>query len=199
MPALIFEQPAWMNQFAAEKLNLPLNDPAEQILIANQLARLNVINKTGGPFGAIVVDMQTGKVAGWGVNCVTTYGSIFHAEIVALWQAQKNLGTYDLGGAATAPHCLVVSSSPCSMCLGAVLWSGVRQLVTGATTADVQSITGFDEGPIPDNLSTELEKRGINLIAGIHRVECQEVLSLYKKSGGEIYNGGRGFRGGAGL
>ncbi len=160
--------------------------------VACELARLNVENNGGGPFGSIVVDLSSGKIVGYGVNCVLSNGAPFHGEVCAIWDAQSRLGTHDLGRAGLPPFALVTSAAPCAMCAGAIVWSGVRQLVSGARTSDVEGIVGFDEGPIHRDLKSELYKRGINVVEDILRDECCEVLRQYIKSGGVVYNGRSG-------
>jgi tRNA(Arg) A34 adenosine deaminase TadA len=102
---------------------------------------------------------------------------------------------FDLGAAGPGSE-LVTSSQPCLMCLGATLWSGVTRLTYGATAADVTSVLGFDEGPLPRDWQGELNKRGITVAGEFLRAEAVEVLELYKKSRGTIYNGRGGKSGG---
>ncbi len=74
------------------------------------------------------------------------------------------------------------------MCLGAVLWSGVTRLTYGAAADDVQGILGFDEGPLPRDWRGELGRRGITVAGEFLRAEAAEVLELYKKTSGTVYN-----------
>jgi tRNA(Arg) A34 adenosine deaminase TadA len=73
------------------------------------------------------------------------------------------------------------------MCLGAIPWSGVRHVVTGAHDADAREI-GFDEGPKVSNWMSALEERGIAVTTGVQRQSARDVLQAYRKAGGEIYN-----------
>ncbi len=84
----------------------------------------------GGPFGAVVV--QDGVVIAEGSNRVTRdHDPTAHAEVVAIRAACAKVGSHDLGEAV-----LYTSCEPCPMCLGAALWSGVRQVVFAATRHD---------------------------------------------------------------
>ena len=67
--------------------------------------------------------------------------------------------SHDLGANGFPIHELVTSCEPCSMCLGAITWSGIRGLACGARGSDAESI-GFDEGPKPENWETALENTG---------------------------------------
>jgi tRNA(Arg) A34 adenosine deaminase TadA len=73
------------------------------------------------------------------------------------------------------------------MCFGAIPWSGVRRVVTGARDADARSI-GFDEGPKMQDWRSELEKRGIATLCDVSREAASQVLLNYSLQGGKIYN-----------
>ena len=106
---------------------------------------------------------------------------------LAIALAQKKLETYDLGEPSLAVHELVSSTEPCAMCLGAIIWSGVRQLVTAARDRDARDI-GFDEGPKPDDWTNTLTGRGIQVVTDVARDAARSVLRFYLDSGGTIYN-----------
>jgi tRNA(Arg) A34 adenosine deaminase TadA len=149
---------------------------------------------SGGPFAAAVFTATDGRLLAAGVNRVEPLRlSHAHAEIMAIAFAQNRLQNWDLGQSASFPTELVTSSQPCLMCLGAVLWSGVMNLIFGATAADVAAILGFDEGPLPADWPGELLKRGIKVEGGRLRGEAVAVLELYKKRRGTVYNSRRGF------
>lgn len=153
------------------------------------LARENVLQKTGGPFGAAIF-AATGKLIAAGINLVEYNNcSILHAEIVAIALAQSSLGRYDISNGGQETFDLVSSTEPCAMCFGAVPWSGVKRLVCGARDADARAI-GFDEGPKLADWKDELEKRGIEVHIDILRPEAVAVLNLYAESGGTLYNAG---------
>ena len=179
--------PDWILPFlSGQELVYKTDD--RRMSLAIELASLNVKNKTGGPFGACIFQISTGKLISCGVNLVTTANcSIAHAEMVAIAMAQKTLGTYDLANAQGGPFELVTTTEPCAMCLGAVPWSGVSRLVCGATDADARAI-GFDEGAKPSNWTEALEKRGITVLQNVLAPQAKAVLEEYMKNSGEIYN-----------
>ena len=153
-----FSLPEWVNSYC-ETYQATAN-PNERMKFVINAARKNVSQKTGGPFAAAIFEEKTGKLISLGVNLVTTQGmSILHAEMVAIAVAQKKLGFFDLGSEDAASHELVSSTEPCAMCLGAIPWSGVRKLMTGATDKDARNI-GFDEGAKPRDWIHELEISG---------------------------------------
>jgi tRNA(Arg) A34 adenosine deaminase TadA len=156
------------------------------------LARRNVDAGTGGPFGAGIFDLYSGRLIAPGVNLVMSANySVAHAEIVAMMLAQKRVGTYDLGASGLPSMELVSSTEPCAMCLGAVVWSGVRRLVCGASDSDARAV-GFDEGPKPDDWIGALEERGIAVVRDVGRAAAVRVLEDYAAQGGLIYNARRG-------
>jgi tRNA(Arg) A34 adenosine deaminase TadA len=73
------------------------------------------------------------------------------------------------------------------MCFGAIPWSGIVRVVSGARNADARRI-GFDEGPKPRAWRAALEQRGIEVMSDIQRNKAKAVLSNYVRCGGQIYN-----------
>ncbi len=185
--AVTLTLPAWLIELTAQPLVLP--DPLQRMAFVIELSRLNVEHGSGGPFAAAVFDSRSGRLLGAGVNRVEPLNcSPAHAEVMAIAFAQQNMKTYDLGANRANPSELQTSSQPCLMCLGAVLWSGVTRLAYGATAADVTSILGFDEGPLPPAWQDELKKRAIAVTAEVLRREAAAVLELYRKKQGTVYN-----------
>lgn len=181
-----FQLPLWINDFFLDDTLYPTVDDKMDMVI--KASWKNIKEKTGGPFAAAIFEIDSGKIIALGVNLVATQGvSILHAEIVAITIAQRQLGTYDLGGHGMRDHELVTSTEPCAMCFGAIPWSGVRRVITGAKDEDARAI-GFDEGPKLPAWSEALNDRGIEVINNIKRMEAKAVLDEYVKQGGQIYN-----------
>jgi len=181
--------PAWVGNFLAHSPKV-FEDLEDRMRFVIALARENVERQTGGPFGAAVFDSK-GNLVAPGINIVVTNNcSILHAEMIAIAMAQKKLGRYDLGNGGTDAYELVTSAEPCAMCFGAIPWSGVQRLVCGAQDEDARRI-GFDEGPKLSDWQDALENRGIRVARDVLRKEAVEVLDLYVRLGGPIYNAGR--------
>jgi len=180
--------PDWMEEFTRQ---LPAAIPQleDRMELVIQLSQLNIDRQTGGPFAAAVFETLSGRLVALGVNrVVPSNNSTAHAEIVALSLAQQQLGTYDLGSPALAEHQLVVNAWPCAMCLGSIAWSGVTSLVTAANGTQVESISGFDEGPVHPQWQHELAKRGIEVVDGILSEAACAVLHQFAASGAPVYN-----------
>lgn len=88
----------------------------------------NRARETGDvPVGAVVVDAD-GHIIGRGWNCREAHHDpTGHAEIIALREAARALGTWRLTGCT-----LIVTLEPCTMCAGAILASRVDRVVFGA-------------------------------------------------------------------
>ena len=189
---IILDLPDWV---PAELLQLPefLPDLEARMAAVLRFARLNTKNQTGGPFAAGVFEHDSGRLIVIGVNRVVPLScSSAHAEIMALSLAQQRLGVYDLGGPGMPAHQLVVNWSPCAMCFGAVLWSGIRSLVIAGADSEMEAITGFDEGPMPEQWRKELAKRGIELVEGMLREEALADFRTFAASSPIVYNGRQG-------
>lgn len=184
---LNIQLPAWLEGFLREHAGI-LPTTEERMALVIEAARRNVSQGTGGPFAAAVFEAGSGKLVALGVNLVVPGGlSMLHAEMLALALAQKKTGSYDLGRPGFPAHELVTSTEPCAMCFGAIPWSGVRRVVTGARDADARSV-GFDEGPKMATWRKELEQRGIATLCDVGREAAAQVLRDYAASGGKIYN-----------
>lgn len=187
--ALHIELPAWLAAAAAGQGPLAADEARMAFVVA--LARRSVA-EGGGPFAAAVFESASGRLVAAGVNQVmAAHCSAAHAEILALSLAQQAVGRHELGAAGLPAHELVTSAEPCAMCLGAVVWSGVRRLVCGARDEDVRAI-GFDEGAKPAGWPELLAGRGIAVRRDVLRAEAAAVLRDYAAMGGAIYNGRAG-------
>lgn len=181
------ELPGWLASFVEDWPD-PLETAEQRMRLAVSLSAENVRHGTGGPFGAIVIEDQSSRLLGAGVNLVTTVElSLAHAEMVALSMAQSAISNWNLGARTDVE--LVTSCQPCAMCFGAVPWSGVTSLVWGAGKEDAES-AGFDEGDKPKNWEQTLHGRGIRTKSGVLRKEAASVLARYARKAGTIYHPG---------
>lgn len=153
-----------------------------------ELARANFERRTGGPFAAAVFESETGRLISVGVNRVEPMRtSIAHAEMVTLALAQTRQGTHDLGRPDLPPLELVVNARPCAMCAGAIPWSGIPTVVIAASGEEVESLAGFDEGPIHPDWRREFEKRGIKVEEGLLADKACQLFRDYAASDAARY------------
>ena len=187
LPEIRIAYPGWVASQIDWHAAYDTDDARMRLAIA--LARWNVLEGTGGPFGAAVFQRETGRLVSVGINLVVPLGnSALHAEMVAFMMAQARLGSYTLSGDGIGTHDLATSCEPCAMCLGATLWSGVRRVICGATRDDAVQLA-FDEGPVFEASYAYLAERGVEVTRGVLRAEAAEVFTLYRERAGVIYNG----------
>lgn len=122
--------------------------------IAIDLAKENASSVGGGPFGALIV--KDGEVIAAQSNSVTVDNDpTAHAEVNAIRQACKKMGTFDLSGAL-----LYTSCEPCPMCLSAAYWAHIDKIYYAADRYDAAG-AGFDDEFIYRELALPLSDRNI--------------------------------------
>jgi len=130
------------------------------------------------PFGAAVV--KNGQV----VSC--THNTVWpdtdptaHAEVNAIRQASRALGTIDLSGCVMYTTC-----EPCPMCLSAIHWSKIDRVVYGATIADAAGAgfneLKFDAKKLAEVGGSKLQVEQLASEAGCK--ECADLFQLWKQS-----------------
>lgn len=164
---------------------------ADKVALAITLAARNIDEGTGGPFGAVLFGPDQRVVAA-GVNVVLPQStSLAHAENMAYMLAQQLLGrariNLDEAGNPCGPYTLATSAQPCCQCYGATVWAGVDRLLIGARADDVQALTEFDEGPLPEDWIGELVRRGIEVVRDVERDRACAVLAAYGRGGDRPY------------
>ena len=112
---------------------------------AIELSEENV-RSGGGPFGAVIV--RDGRVIATGTNGVTRLNDpTAHAEVTAIRNAARALGTFDLSGCEIYTSC-----EPCPMCLGAIYWARIGKMYYGNDQEDARRI-GFDDSFIYEEIA----------------------------------------------
>ncbi len=156
---------------------------ASKIILDLQQELKKYINKGHGPFLAAIYDDDGNLIAKAANSVVNKTCSHNHAEMNAIKMAEKKLGTYDL-----SPYNLsiYVTSEPCMMCLGGIMWSGIKAVYYGVPSSRVTKITGFDEGFKPDWFK-EFKKRGITVYGQIETDAGEKVLKDYVSQGHTVY------------
>lgn len=136
------------------------------------LSRKGMQGNEGGPFGCVVV--QNDQIVGRGNNqVILTSDPTAHAEIVAIRDACRNLGTYQLNDCEIYTTC-----EPCPMCLGAIYWSRPLRVYFANNRHDAAAI-GFDDSLIYEEFGVDLENRRIPIRA-ICRDEAFKVFEEWK-------------------
>ena len=182
--------PAWVHE-AVDATRVYATDE-EKVAFAIELSGRNVEAGTGGPFGAAVFGPGD-RIIAVGMNRVVPMAcSVAHAETMAYMLAQGCTQRLRLNrdaddGSPIGPIVLATSSQPCCQCYGATIWAGIDRLLIGARSEDVESLAGFDEGPLPADWIGELNARGIEVVRDIERDAARAVLRAYGEGGGARY------------
>lgn len=126
------------------------------------------VDETGGPFGCVIV--KDGQIVGEGYNEVTsTNDPTAHAEVVAIRNACKALGSFQLDGCEIYTSC-----EPCPMCLGAIYWARPARVFYAGTREDAAA-AGFDDQFIYEELEKHIHDRSMAL-DNLSREEAQKVF-----------------------
>lgn len=128
------------------------------------------VRREGGPFAALVV--KDGIVIATGANQVTrTNDPTAHAEMVAIREACRVLGDFQLAGCD-----LYTSCEPCPMCLGAIFWARPERVFFAATHQDATA-AGFDDSFIYRQIEIPHAQRTIPMV----RLADQEGLRPFQE------------------
>ena len=132
--------------------------------IAVDEARTGINAGHGGPFGCVIV--RNGEIVGQGHNeVVKRKDPTCHGEVMAIRNACKALGTYDLSGCE-----LYTTAEPCPMCRGAILWANISRVYYGCNINDTDRI-GFRDKVFYEG--------GENIFEELDREECLKVFEEY--------------------
>lgn len=136
--------------------------------MAIDISRSGMHAGKGGPFGCVIV--KDGKIIGSGSNAVlSTNDPTAHAEVVAIREACKNLGHFQLEGCE-----LYTSCEPCPMCLGAIYWARPSKVFYANTKKDAAE-AGFDDQFIYEELNLPYNLRRIPFEQGMQE-SAKEVF-----------------------
>ena len=145
---------------------------------AVKLSIENVQSGRGGPFGAVIV--RHGAIIAESANQVTlTNDPTAHAEMLAIRNACKKLGAFDLGECA-----IYASSEPCPMCLGAIYWARLSKIYFANSAADAANY-GFDDSMIYSEFTKPSGRRKIPMDQ-IMREQALEAFRAWEASPNKI-------------
>lgn len=140
------------------------------MLAAIRLSKTGMDNKEGGPFGCVIV--KEDKIIGSGNNKVLCNNDpTAHAEIIAIRDACKNVGSFQLNDCEIYTSC-----EPCPMCLGAIYWARPKIVYYANNREDAASI-GFDDSMIYEEMKVPIEERKIPL----RSLSSEEAFKIFKE------------------
>ena len=137
--------------------------------MALEEARFGIAHGHGGPFGAVIV--KNGQVIGRGHNqVIKNEDPTCHGEIMAIHEACKTLGTFDLSGSV-----IYTTGEPCPMCLGAILWANIGTVYYGCNVLDTEKI-GFRDEKFYEKTA---DGKKVELLQELDRDECLKLYDEY--------------------
>jgi tRNA(Arg) A34 adenosine deaminase TadA len=108
-------------------------DHADHMRTAIEVAHGN----PAAPFGAILIDVETGEVVAEGVNRARE-NPTWHGEIVAI-------NAYAASGKSNWDRLrMYTTAEPCCMCQAAILWARIPEVVYGTAVATLRKL-GWDQ------------------------------------------------------
>lgn len=141
----------------------------ELIHLAANEARKTMNENKGGPFGALITDKDGNIICITSNKVLETNDPTAHAEIVAIREASKKLGTRDLS------NCILYATGyPCPMCLGAIIWANIKKVYYSGTLEDAKVID-FKDDDIYDFI------KGNNNLLDLENISNEEAVKLYKE------------------
>ena len=151
----------------------------DKMIMAVDEARRTMNEDKGGPFGAVITDLD-GNVISVDSNLVLeSHDPTAHAEVMAIRKASEKLGTHDLSG------CILYATGyPCPMCLSAIIWANIKKVYYGTNLKEAEEI-GFRDDFIYEYLNGN-NKEALD-IEQLNHDECIELFNEYKDKNKEIY------------
>ena len=129
---------------------------------------LKAKDKLEVPIGAVIVQNDEVIAAAYNLR-ETEQRSVAHAELLAIDEACKKLGTWRLEDAT-----LYVTLEPCPMCAGAIVLSRVKRVVFGAYDPK-----GGCAGTLLNLLEFEKFNHQAEVVGGMLAEECGSLLTTF--------------------
>lgn len=124
------------------------------------------------PFGALIVDRDSGEILSEGWN-KSSINPTFHGEIDAINQLVLSNPGID-----AKKLVLYSTAEPCPMCQGAILWTGVEMVVFGTSIRSLQKM-GWRQ---IDILAEEVVRRSpawkCTITGGVLEQECDALFAM---------------------
>ena len=149
--------------------------------LAIQQARKTMNEGIGGPFGAAIVDSEGNIIAVNSNRVLCDHDPTAHAEVTAIREACKKLGTHDLSG-----YVMYATGYPCPMCLGAMIWANIKKCYYGCKPADAEEI-GFRDDFIYRFIKNDCNDVEILEFTEEQREQCLELFREYHEKEKELY------------
>jgi guanine deaminase len=135
------------------------------------MRQAGVVDKTGGPFGAVIV--RDGEVlASSGNSVLRDNDPSAHAEVNAIRMACKKVGAPNIKGATMFTSC-----ECCPMCYATAYWARVDRIYYAAAWTDYADL--FDDSNISDDMKRPYAERTVKVSQMMQEV-AQKVWQEYR-------------------
>ena len=133
------------------------------------------IRRGESPFGAAIANVA-GEILVITHNTVReSCDATAHAEVNAIRDACRKLGTIDLRG-----HIMAATCEPCPMCAAAIHWARLDAVVFGAAIADARA-AGFNELTVSLQSLCESGMSPLKAYPDVLADECKALFALWRK------------------
>ncbi|SFQ47965.1 guanine deaminase [Lachnospiraceae bacterium XBB1006] len=134
----------------------------------------------GGPFGAVIVKEE--EIVAVASNTVLeSHDPTAHAEVNAIREATKKLGTHDLSDCT-----IYATSEPCPMCRSAIIWANIKTCIYGNSAAETANI-GFRDDYMYDYFKAGCNDEEVLKVKKLDSDDCRELLNSYAEMERELY------------
>lgn len=139
---------------------------------AIEIARSN----RNAPFGAVIVDCETGEILAEGINDASR-NPILHGEIMAILECAGAHPEVNWSRVA-----LYTTAEPCPMCSNAVLWAHISHLIFGTSADTLRKLGRPQIGIRAQEIARRAPFSDVVIIGGILETECDALYLDYMYS-----------------
>ena len=154
------------------RLKVTEQDRAYMAVALTLMRQAGVLDKTGGPFGAVIV-LDGRILATAGNSVIQDNDPTAHAEMNAMRHACRKIGSPHIAGAVLYSSC-----EPCPMCYSTAYWARVGKIFYAAAWADYADL--FDDSNIAKDMQFPYEQRQVAL-QQIMRHDAQKVWDEFRQ------------------
>lgn len=142
--------------------------------MAIELARKNVVEDHGRPFGAVLV--KDGNILATGVNEIgKTKDPTDHAELSVIRRASRLLKSPRLDG------CVIYASgNPCPMCLAAMYMTGIKEVYFGYSNQEGEQY-GLSTASVYKELMKPFSEQSMSIHHHPVKTDGELIYDVWKK------------------
>lgn len=128
------------------------------------------------PFGALIVDQDTGEILAEGWN-KSSINPTWHGEIDAINRMVES--DHERDGRSLA---LYSTAEPCPMCQGAIHWTGIETVVFGSSIRFLQQLGWKQIDIMAQEVAQRTPFHECTLVGGILEAECNSLFEAASRT-----------------